>query len=247
MNTVDFQTACQSVVNAVRSREGIGTLGEKTLHAVLKLYVEPDTAFHEIKVGRYYADIAKGNTIIEIQTRGFDALRSKLAAFLDAGRQVTIVHPIAATKWLCWVDPETGEATKRRKSPRRGRAQDIFPELYKIKPFLTHENLSFCIVLLDLEEFRLLDGWSRDKKKGSTRYERTPLSLTEELRIAAPSDYEKLLPPGLPSPFSAKDFAKAAGVSPRCAQTAVHILHHVGALARAGKQKNAFLYDITPD
>lgn len=244
MNTSAFEAACASVAQTERGGGGIGTLGEKTLHAVLKHYFEPDTACHEIKIGRYYADIAKGNTVIEIQTRSFNALRGKLAAFLESGRSVTIVYPIAATKWLCWIDPETGGTTKRRKSPRRGRAQDIFPELYKIKQFLTEENLSFCLVFLEVEEYRLLDGWSRDKKKGSTRYERLPLAITDEIHIAACSDYSCILPSGLPSPFSAKEFAKAAHISPRCAQTSVHVLHHVGALNRVGKQKNAFLYEI---
>ena len=31
----------------------IGTLGEKTLHSVLKYYLEPCDDFHEVAIGRY--------------------------------------------------------------------------------------------------------------------------------------------------------------------------------------------------
>ena len=46
-----------------------------------------------------------------------------------------------------------------------------FKELYKIRPFLKNENLRFRFALIDMEEYRLLNGWSKDKKKGSERYD----------------------------------------------------------------------------
>lgn len=236
-----FQEACTRAQAGLRGQKGIGTLGEKTLHAVLKAYYEPDTESHEIKIGRYVADIVGENGIIEIQTRNLDKLRKKLEAFLSVAH-VTVVYPVAAVKWLIWVDPITGELTKPRKSPRRGVAQDAFPELYKIRPLLAHPNLSIRIVLMEINEYRYRNGWSVDGKKGSTRCDRIPCALVREIVLHTPSDYRQLLPDGLPSPFTARDYQKAAKIRLSHAQTTLLLLYELGAADRVGKCGNAFLY-----
>lgn len=92
-----FQQACMQARESLHGQNGIGTLGEKTLHAALKAYYEPDAESHEIKIGRYIADIVGENGIIEIQTRSFDKLRKKLEAFLSVAH-VSVVYPVAAVK-----------------------------------------------------------------------------------------------------------------------------------------------------
>lgn len=242
MDQERFQKACDQVMHEGRERDGIGTLSEKTLHAVLKKYYEPDSGCHEIKVGGFVADIVGENGIIEIQTRNFDKLRRKLSRFLEVSA-VTVVYPCPRTKWLIWVDPETRAVTKKRKSPKQGTPAQAFYELYKIKNLLSHPNLRLSIVLMDLEEYRYLDGWSVDKKKGSSRCERIPLELVEEISIACPLDYEKLLPDALPCPFTSRDFMTAAKLSRSAAQTALNTLHSVGAVLRVGKKGNLYLYE----
>ncbi len=83
-------------------RQGIGTLSEKTVHAVMKNYYAPDTDMHEIPIENFVADIFTGQEIIEIQTRAFYKMRRKLDAFLPL-YPVTIVYPIpvffAQKKW----------------------------------------------------------------------------------------------------------------------------------------------------
>ncbi|SDM55055.1 hypothetical protein [Acetanaerobacterium elongatum] len=242
MDKQQFLQACKTVINAspVPGR-GIGTLGEKTLHAILKHYMEPDTAKHEIKLGGYVADIASETGVIEVQTRNFNSLRSKLACFLEHN-EVTVVYPIASTKWLVWVDPETGETTAKRRSPKRGNYCEVFYELYKIKPLLLHPRLKLCLMLIDMEEYRFLDGWSENKKRGSSRYNRIPTELIDELTINTPADYGRLIPNSLPEAFTAKDFAKAAKLSPKSAQTALNVLHSVGAVINIGKRGRSYLY-----
>ena len=163
-----FTQACEFVRRNLTSAGGIGTLSEKTIHAVLKYYYAPNDCYHEIKIGNFYADIMIEGEIIEIQTRAFNVMRKKLDCFLK-DHEVTIVHPIAYTKWLSWIDEETGELSEKRKSPKRGSIYSIMPELYKIKSFLLCPNLHFTICLINVEETRLLNGWSRDKKRGSER------------------------------------------------------------------------------
>lgn len=242
MDPVRFAAACAEICESERATNGIGTLGEKTLHAVLKQYFSYSAfADQEIRVGPFVADIVGENGIIEIQTRSFHKLRHKLEALLDVG-VVTVVYPVAKTKWLSWIDPQTGEVTKRRKSPKKGRPQDAFSELYAIKACLRDENFRLCIVLLEVEELRYLNGWSRDKKKGSSRCDRVPLALLEQLDFETFYDWTQLLPENLPETFLAKDYQRAAGISLRTAQTGLHLLHHIGVAERVGKQGNAYLY-----
>lgn len=238
-----FETACQKVLAGNHAKRGIGTLGEKTLHAVLKRYMEPYEDSHEVKIGGFVADIVSEHGIVEVQTQGFDKLRRKLEAFLSV-TNVTVVYPIAATKWLVWIDPATGEVTTRRKSPRRGTVQDAFFELYKIKMFLNDERLRLHFVLLDIEEHRLLDGWSKDKKRGSHRYERIPVRLVDKVLVECAADYEKLLPANLPDEFTSKDYKKASGLPLHGAQTALNVLATVGAVTNIGKQGRLNLYHV---
>lgn len=101
-----------------RQRLGIGTLSEKTVHAIFKDYYEPDEDHQEIPIENYVADIYKDGEIIEIQTRQFNRMRGKLQAFLPL-YPVTIIYPIPYEKWLIWIDEDSGELSKKRKSPKR--------------------------------------------------------------------------------------------------------------------------------
>lgn len=236
-----FENALKNAAESKGCGSGIGSLGEKTLHSVLKYYFEPDNTKHEVKIGKYFADIVNKNGITEIQTRSFNVLRKKLAAFLE-DEKVTLVYPIPENKWLIWINKETGETTKKRKSPKTGKVYDAFYELYKIKHLLTHTNLRICIVMLDVTEYRNLDGWSADKKKGSSRHERIPEIINRKLYIDSPLDYEKLIPEDLPEYFTSRDYKNTAGLSLRAAQTALNVLNYVGAVNVTGKQGNAFIY-----
>lgn len=236
-----FLQACDEVIGQQQGLNGIGTLGEKTLHSVLKCYLSPEHINHEIKVGGFVADICTGNEIIEIQTRNFDKLRRKLEVFLSFA-PVTIVYPIPNTKWIRWVNPQTGEISPPRKSPKPGSPYTIFPELYKIKSYLINSNLRVKIVMINLEEYRFLDGWSQDKKKGSTRSDRIPTELINELEIDGRQGYQLLIPDSLESEFTVKDYKKASGLPLHTSQTALHVLNYVGAIERIGKKGRAYLY-----
>lgn len=241
MNSELFRMACDTVIHNTKIEDSIGTLSEKTVHAVIKNYLEPDTSFHEIKVEKYYADICTPNGIIEIQTRNFDKLRRKLDVFLEIS-PVTICYPVAYHKWLRWLNNESGEVSIPRKSPKTGVPYSIFPELYKIKNYLLHPNLRLLILLINVEEYRYLDGWSKDKKKGSTRCDGIPLELIDEVSISHINDYTKLIPSTLPTNFTTKDYSIATKTNIRVSTVGLNILHYTGTVKRIGKIKNSYLY-----
>lgn len=230
------------VCGVERERAGIGTLGEKTLHAALKLFIEPDAALHEIKIGRSYADVYNSDGIFEIQTRAFNALRKKLAHFLENER-VTVVYPIPAAKYLVWLNEETAELTAPRKSPKCGSYFDVFKELYKLDKLVCHPNFRLLLLLIDMDEYRLLDGWGNGGKRGSTRYERIPTALAGVKLIASNADYLSLLPQTLPENFTAKNLAAAAKIRIAEAQVTLTVLTKLDVVRKIGREGRANLYE----
>ena len=223
----------------------IGTLREKRLHAAVKRYLCPDETCHERPVGdllredgakprRMVADILTDGHIMEVQTGGFFPLKSKVAWYLThTPCRVTVVHPIPAVKYLSWINPEDGSIISRTKSPKRGRVRDIAKELYWLSEFIGDPRVSVRLLLLELEEYRLADGWSKDKKRGSNRYERFPTALLGDVTLWKAADYASyFLPPALTAPaaeedpptFTAAAYAKATGIRGKAAYSTIHLL-----------------------
>ena len=241
-----FEAARNKIIGIQRERHGIGTLSEKTVHAVLKNYYAPDEDTQEIPIENYVADIYADGEIIEIQTRNFNTMRNKLQAFLPL-YPVTIVYPVPNEKWIIWIDEESGELSQKRKSPVKGNIYSVFRELYRIKMFLKNPNLHLRVVLLNMEEYRLLNGWSSDKKKGSSRYDRIPTELVKEITIDCLQDYLQFLPYDLPEEFTTADFAKKVRITEALSRTALNILHYAGVAERVGKNGNSYVYRVVED
>lgn len=238
-----FEQAKLKVLLKQHDPHGFGTLQEKTVHAVMKLYYEPNEDYHEVPIEGYIADIYTGERIIEIQNGNFNKLNPKLAAFLPL-YPVTVVLPIPHNKWLIWMDQETGSLSDKRKSPVTGSVYSAFPELYKIKSFLKHPNLSFAFPLVDVEEYRLLNGWSKDRKKGSERYDRMPVALYDEIAFERKEDFVQVIPYALEDTFTVRDFAKSAKIHKDLAQVTMHILNHMDLVDRIGKRGREYLYQV---
>lgn len=241
--TVEFYDALALVRDGGARDGGIGTLGEKTVHATLKLWLDEDTAHHEVTLPNgCVADIFDGARVTEIQTANFSGFRKKLERLLDQ-YPVTVVHPLVHDKWIRWIDPTTGESAPPRRSNRRGRFTDAGCELIYILPLLGHPNLTIRLVMLDVEEHRLLDGWGNGGKRGAHRVERLPISLTDTVTLKTAADYAALLPSALVAPFTAAQFGKAARLQGRKLHGALKVLMSVGVLRRE-KDGQKYLYYI---
>lgn len=240
----DFHVALERAA-LERESGGIGTLGEKTLHAALKFFVEPNAEYHEKKIGDYYADVERDGYVIEIQTRSFDRLRKKLAFFLDIGYKVTVVYPVPAIKWISWIDREQGEIGEKRRSPKKGTVYDIVSELYKIRPLISDDRLGFHVIMLEVVDYRNLDGYGKSKKIRSTRFERMPLTLLGQTRFGMTDRFSALVPTELPESFTSADFAAAASISRSIAQKTLLLLTDVGVVTRIGKEGRCYIYKMS--
>lgn len=218
---------------------GIGTLGEKPLHMALKCYCEPDTARHEVRVGRYVADAFDGERITEIQTRNFAAIRPKLTALLEH-YPVTLVCPVVRRCTICRMDGATGEIVTRRLSPKIGSPASAFGELIRIRPLLTHPRLRVRVILVDAVEMRP-QAPAGERVKG----DRVPSALMADIPVDAPAEYLRLLPAGLPEGFTTRDLAAAQpGLRLQGAQAALNVLRAVGAVELCGTRGRLRLYRL---
>ena len=226
-----------------RMRCSIGQQQEKSVHAAVKNFEDPDEDHQEIPVGPYIADIYHDGRITEIQTAQLFRLKDKLDYFLPQ-YEVKIVHPIPHEKWITWVDPVTGHLEKRNRSPRRGSYYTAFEELYSLRRYLEDPNLSVELLLVDMEEYRLKDGWGNGGKRGSHRYDRLPSRLAGRCLLTEPRDYMQFVPETLPEEFTAAEFAKAAGQNPAGFSIVPALLKELKIIERTGRRGRSYLYRV---
>ena len=112
-------------------------MGETSLHdEVKRWYAQPGDRLEEWVDG-YLIDIVRDDQLIEIQTGNFSAIKAKLENLVRR-HPVRLVHPIAQTKWIVRLDARGGRVSRRR-SPRRGRVEDLFLELVYIPHLMAGE------------------------------------------------------------------------------------------------------------
>ena len=234
-------------------RDGIGLLAEKRLHGLFKRWVVDDATCHEVKiVGRgekprkFVADVlTPEGRIVEVQTGKLYPLRQKLSFYMEhTDHPVTVLHPVFDTKYVSWIERESGEVVSRKKSPLHQTPLHALAELKPFVGYLGSARFSLCLPLVVVEEFRLLDGWGKGGKRGSHRFELIPLELLDTYEYRDRADYAALFPQhdALQVPFTAKDFGKVTRLRGYAIYDALAVFEALGVVERCGKQGRATLY-----
>ena len=219
----------------------IGRLNETDLHEQLKHLLAGDDGLTEQDLDGFVVDVVRGDELIEIQTRGLLKLRRKLQALCDRHR-IRIVHPIAAETIITRLTA-SGETASSRRSPRRGRVEEIFRELTSLAGLLPHDRITVEVALVRVIETRVDDGRGSWRRRGVSIVARRLDSIvaTHELRTA--HDYLSLLPHDLAEPFSNTDVMQAAALRYRDAQPITSALRKMGLLRIAGVRGRERLYE----
>lgn len=238
-----FQIVRDRIVGIQRERYGIGTLAEKTLHNILKNFYSEGEDFQEIPINEFVADIYMDGHIIEIQTGNFNKLRRKLDSFLEEYK-VTIVYPVIYTRYLTYIDKETGALSGKRKSNRKDTYYTAFKELYKIKTYLNHPNLSLRLLMLEADEYKLENPNLKNKRRRAEKYDIVPSKILDEMVVECSKDFIQLIPMELDDTFTAKDFAKTAKIHVSYAQLILNIFNYLGIVERVGKSGNSYIYEV---
>lgn len=251
---ITFAKLCHEELSRVKERDGIGLYAEKRLHSVLKRWAYDDFSVHEQKVpqrggkiSRFVADIlTPTGEIIEIQTGDLYPLARKIAFYMnETDLKVTLVHPLAAQKWVSWLNPETGELVERNRSTKRETVLSGVAQLKSIAAFLGDPRLTVVFPMLELEEFRLLDGWVKNPKRRSHRYELIPKDLLETVALCEKEDFHTFLPDDLPDRFTAKIFGKHTRLRGYDLYDAISVFETLGFIRRLGKEGRSYVFERT--
>ena len=244
--------------------DGIGRLAEKQMHAAIKRFICPDGSKHEIlidgsagcknltneeesdkknKKRRFVADILDGNTIYEIQTGGFSPLREKIQWILDnTTYNITVIHPIAETKWVSLINTKTGNIENRKKSHIKGKITDIAPELYFFRDFISSPRFSLVILMMEAEQYKKNIQKDGRKRPRYRKYELIPISLLRAYVFKGVADYSIFIPDDLEEPFCVKNYSSRSGIRGIDAYSIVKTLCHLGLLEEAGNLGRAAAY-----
>ena len=241
------QICLDYVARGVHLEDGIGTLAEKRMHAILKNYVCADVTCHEIRVkdtlgntdakgNGYVADVLRGSNIWEIQTGSMYPMRAKIAWYMQhTPYVVTVVVPVPYRKYINWIDPATGKVQKRSARPHTTKPTSVISELFWLREHLSNPRLRFELLLLEVEEYRLLDGYGKERKARASRYEKIPTALCGTVVLEKREDYLQFLPETLPDTMTAKQYAAATGIRGRDTYYALRALVGAGLLTEGDK------------
>jgi hypothetical protein len=236
----------RSVLEVAGSQESetpaIGTLNEGALHAQLKhWYQRPDDRTERVIDG-FVVDLVRGDLLVEIQTGSFAPLRRKLE-LLTRQHPVRLVAPLPLVRRIIRLSDE-GERLSARRSPRRGRPEDIFNRLVSIPSLLCRSHFELELLLTQQDEFRVYHGRAF-RRHGWVVAGRRLVSVEQCIRISSPDDAARLLPPNLPELFDTAQLAEAAAIERRLAQQMTYCLRALGVLQTAGKRGNAIVHRRT--
>ncbi len=248
---ITFAKLCHEELMREKERDGIGLYAEKRLHSVLKRWMYDDFSAHEQKVpkrggkmSRFVADIlTPDGEIIEIQTGELYPLARKIAFYMEeTDLKVTLVHPLIAEKQISWMEPETGELVSRNRSPKHDSVLSGIALLKPFAPYLGDPRFSLLFPFVELDEYRLLDGYGKARKLRSHRYELIPLALRDCVAFCDKTDFLSYFPQELPLQFTAKAFGKHTRLRGYALYDAIAVFEALGALSRIGKEGRSTLF-----
>ncbi|MGD2178539.1 MAG: hypothetical protein PVG71_12030 [Anaerolineae bacterium] len=220
---------------------GIGLLNEQPLHAALKTwYAQPGARF-EVEVDGFVVDIVQGDLLVEIQTGNFSAVKEKIKTLVGRHR-LRLVYPVAREKWLLKLPKEGEGEARRRKSPKRGRVEEVFKELVSFPGLMHSASFSLEVLLIQEEELRRYDPTRRWRNRGWVTVERRLLDVVSRRLFETPEDIVAILPAGLPQRFTTADLARGMDGPRWLAQKTAYCLRKMGAIFEVGKRGRSKLY-----
>ena len=219
-----------------------GELRERTLHKQLKALYRPEDGEAEWPVAGSIADLWSPTVgVIEIQTRTLAKLRSKLAAYLEAGLTVTVVHPLAIHRTIVTWNAARTEVISRRKSPKSERVEASFREIGALADFLLHPRFRLVVALVKETEHRSNDGLGSWRRQGRSKIDRVLEEHTGERIFLRREDYEALIPSAWEEPGTTAQLATVARLSSAETQALVSCLKKLSILEVCGNRGRAHL------
>ena len=214
---------------------------ESSLHHSLKFHYTGAGGVIEAQVGPYVCDgLTSSGEIIEVQTGSLGPIKEKVF-FLAKNGKVRIIHPIVNHKYIELFD-SGGNFLHSRKSPRKGKTWDLFKSLVYAPELALLKNTTIELAVIDIREKRISDGSGSWWRKGVRVADRFLETWHSSVVLSRRSDYCNFIPFKKNESFTAREFAKNAGINARLAGKTLYVLTKIGLVEKTGKQGNTFIY-----
>ena len=220
----------------------IGLLNEKPLHASLKQWCAKPGDRFEVAVDGFVIDIVRDDLLLEIQTGNFASIKSKLANLVRL-HTIRLIYPIAQEKWIVKLEKDEGSGVTRRKSPKKGRLEDLFWEMVRLPQLASSPNFSLEVLMIKEEEVRRRNGKRNWRRRGWGIEECRLLEVVDQRLFKEPTDWLRFLPESLES-FTARDLAEAIDIRKELAQKMAYFLRKAKLIELIGRRGRANLYRV---
>jgi hypothetical protein len=218
-------------------------MGQTSLHESIKQWYSKPGDKLESWVDGYLVDIVRDELLIEVQTGNFSAIKGKVRDLLR-NHFVRVVHPVVVNKWIIRLDSD-GEQVSQRKSPRKGRIEDVFRELVYMPTIWRSPNLSLEVLLIDAEDVLIDDGKGSWRRKYWSVHDKRLLTIIAKEVYLRPTDFLRLLSKTLPKQFTTNHIAETSGLKLNIARKMAYTLRKMGVIENIGKRGRATLYTIS--
>ena len=226
----------------MKKRYNIGM--ETSLHRQLKYHFAADSSSVEVTVDGFRIDaIDEDGALVEIQHAGLGSIRQKAKKLLANGHRLRIIKPLIGCKWIETFDRRGGQLLRRRRSPKKLVAVDIFRELIHFTDVFPSNRLTLEVLSVDCIEQRVDRVNKRRRRKQYQTLDQHLASAGASNVLRGLTDLWRLLGnPKLPRQFDTKELAECL-VQPRWfAQQIAYTLNRCGATEVIGKRGNAIVY-----
>jgi len=220
----------------------IGLLNEKPLHASLKQWCAKPGDRFEVAVDGFVIDIVRDDLLLEIQTGNFASIKSKLANLVRL-HTIRLIYPIAQEKWIVKLEKDEGSGVTRRKSPKKGRLEDLFWEMVRLPQLASSPNFSLEVLMIKEEEVRRRNGKRNWRRRGWGIEERRLLEVVDQRLFNEPTYWLCFLSESLEL-FTARDLAEAIDIRKELAQKMAYFLRKAKLIELIGRRGRANLYRV---
>ena len=227
-------------MKSIQKSNQIGTRNESSLHSQIKKWYSIPGDKLESKIDNYIVDIVRNDLLIEIQTKNFSAIGSKIMRLLK-NHNVRLVYPIAEIKWIKKFSKEN-QLIHKRKSPKKGKLIDIFDELVYATYLIENKRFSLEILMIEKEEIRFDDGKGSWRRKGISIKDRKLVKVNTSFLFLKKEDFLCFVPYDLEEPFTNKSFSHHSKISIYKTRRITYSLKKIGVIEEIGKKGNELLF-----
>ena len=228
-------------MGTIDTMSGIGLYNETSLHNAIKEIYAKGMYPTEVECDGYVIDVIVENELIEIQTRSYSSIKTKLATLLK-NHKIRLVYPLIVEKHIRVLDKMGKKILHERRSPKRGRRLDVLNELIYIPHLLSHKNFTLDVLSVNVLETRCDDGKGSWRRKGVRIAGRELTNIIKTETFTDLESFRSLLPLNLSNEFSSRSLKEDHGVSPRIVNKMLYVLDRSGAIQKIRKDGNLHIY-----